>query len=63
MVKYSPIESEFASSEEEAAYDAWLKAKVERSLASDKPRHAHADVMKQVREIIEKYENPPPDME
>ena len=39
MVKYSPIESEFASSEEEAAYDAWFRAKVERALAIDRTSH------------------------
>ena len=56
MVKYSPIESEFASSEGEAAYDAWLKAKMERALASTEPVIPHEVVMAQVREIIEKAE-------
>jgi hypothetical protein len=45
MVKYSPIESEFASSEEEAAYDAWFRAKVERSLRSTAPRIPHEERM------------------
>ena len=45
MVKYSPIESEFASSEEEAAYDAWFRAKVERALQSTAPRIPHEEVM------------------
>jgi hypothetical protein len=53
MVKYSPIESEFASSEEEEAYDAWFRAKVERALQSTAPRVPHEEVMRQMREIIE----------
>lgn len=53
MVKYSSIESEFASSEEEAAYDAWFRAKVERSLASTAPRILHEEVMARAAELIE----------
>lgn len=56
MVKYSPIESEFASSEEEVAYDAWLKATVEAALASDEPLIPHEDVMRQMSEIIAGHE-------
>ncbi|MDM7964761.1 MULTISPECIES: type II toxin-antitoxin system RelB family antitoxin [Blastomonas] len=56
MVKYSPIESEFASSEEEAAYDAWLKATVEAALSSDEPLIPHEDVMRQMSEIIAGHE-------
>jgi len=63
MVKYSPIESEFASSEEEAAYDAWFRAKVERSLRSTAPRIPHEEVMARVRKIISKYETPETDLD
>jgi hypothetical protein len=52
MVKYSPIESEFASSEEEEAYDAWFRAKVERALQSTGPFIPHEEVMRQAHEII-----------
>lgn len=53
MVKYSPIESEFASSEEEEAYNAWFRAKVERALQSTGPFIPHEEVMRQAHEIIE----------
>jgi hypothetical protein len=54
MVKYSPIESEFASSEEEEAYDAWFRAKVERALQSTAPRVPHDQGMARADEIIAK---------
>lgn len=54
MVKYSPIESEFASSEEEEAYDAWFRAKVERALQSTAPRVPHEEVMASADNIIAK---------
>ncbi|WP_116969350.1 stability determinant [Blastomonas sp. UPD001] len=63
MVKYSPIESEFASSEEEEAYDAWFRAKVERALQSTGPFIPHEEVMRQMREIISKYETPEADLD
>jgi hypothetical protein len=56
MVKYSPIESEFASSDEEAAYDAWLKATVESALQSDEPLVPHDEAMRQMSEIIAGHE-------
>jgi hypothetical protein len=56
MVKYSPIESEFASSEEEAAYDASLRATVESALQSTGPLIPHEEVMARVHKIIEKAE-------
>lgn len=63
MVKYSPIESEFGSSEEEAAYDAWFRAKVERSLASTKPHHTHEAVMARAAAIIEKAKSRATDLD
>ncbi|WP_373489373.1 stability determinant [Blastomonas sp.] len=54
MVKYSPIESEFASSEEEAAHDAWVRAKVAKALASTEPCIPHEEVMARAAAIIEK---------
>jgi hypothetical protein len=53
MTKYSPIESEFADSEEEAAYDAWFRAKVQRALDSKKPKIPHDQVMAEMRLLIE----------
>jgi hypothetical protein len=54
MSKYSPLISEFGSAEEEAAYDAWFRAKVETALASKKPPIPHDEVMARVRKTVEK---------
>lgn len=54
MSKYSPIVSEFASAEEEAAYDAWFRKKVAESLADGKPTIPHDEVMAEVDAIIER---------
>lgn len=51
MTKLSPIESEFATTEE--AHDAWVRAKVEKVLASTKPRIPHDQVMAETRTRIE----------
>jgi hypothetical protein len=56
MTKFTPIESEFASSEEEAAHDAWFRAKVEKALSSTKPRVHHDEVMAMARKVIEKHQ-------
>ncbi len=49
----SPIESEFATTEEAEAYDRWFRAKVRTSLEDPRPTHSHAEVMAALREIIE----------
>lgn len=48
------------STADEAAYDAWLKAKVVASLADDRPPTPHAEVMKQLRELIDTYRQAKP---
>lgn len=53
MNEYNPITSEFGSAEEETAYLAWLKAKVEKSLACDKPPIPHDQVMAEMQAIID----------
>ena len=53
MNKYSPPVQEFASAEEEAAYNEWFKQKVAESMADPCPRIPHDQVMAEVREIIE----------
>ena len=53
MAKLSPIESEFDSTEEAEAYDAWFRAKIERALASTKPRIPHDEVMAKARKLLE----------
>ncbi len=55
MVELTPIESEFATSEDAAAYDAWFRAKVERALASTAPCIPHDQVMAEARRIIDRH--------
>ena len=53
MTKLTPIESEFATTEEAEAYDAWLRAEIEASLADPRPSIPHDQVMAELRAIIE----------
>jgi len=53
MTKLIPIESEFATTEEAEAYDAWLRAEIEASLADPRPGIPHDQVMAELRAIIE----------
>lgn len=56
MAKLSPIESEFATTEEAEAYDAWFRAKVEKALASTAPRIPHDEVMAHAQAIVDKHQ-------
>ena len=58
MNAHSPIVSEFASDEEQAAYEKWLAAKVAASLADERPTVAHDEAMAQARSIIETSKRP-----
>jgi hypothetical protein len=58
MNDQSPILSEFASPEEAAAYEEWLRAKVAASLADERPNIPHDEVMAEMREIIERKGRP-----
>jgi hypothetical protein len=49
----SPIDSEFASQEEAAAYDRWFREKVAASLADPRPGIPHDEVMASVQAIID----------
>ncbi|MDB5695098.1 MAG: stability determinant [Sphingomonas bacterium] len=53
MSKLSPIESEFATSEDAEAHDAWFRAKVQVALASTKAGLPHDQVMAEARHLIE----------
>jgi hypothetical protein len=53
MNEPSPVKSEFATPEEAAAYDAWFRAKVEASLADERPPVPHEQVMAEIRAIID----------
>jgi hypothetical protein len=58
MNDQSPIVSEFATSEEAAAYEDWLRAKVAASLADERPSIPHDEVMAEMRAIIEREGRP-----
>lgn len=55
MPALTPVESEFASTEEAEAYDVWFRAKVERSLANPGPGIPHDEVMARMKAIIDKH--------
>lgn len=50
----SPIESEFATTEEAEAYDRWLRAKVQKSLDDPRPNIPHDQVMARTRALLAK---------
>jgi hypothetical protein len=49
----SPVAPDFATPEEAAAYEAWFRAKVEASLADERPPVPHDQVMAEIRAIID----------
>jgi len=53
MSKLTPIESEFATTEEAEAYDAWFRKKVAARMASNKPGIPHEEVMAKMQAIID----------
>lgn len=53
MPALSPIESEFASTEEAEAYDRWFRAKVEDALKYEGPGIPHDEVMAEMRRLID----------
>ena len=55
MINLTPIGSEFATSEDAAAHDAWFRIKVERAMASTKPKIPHDQVMTEARRIIDRH--------
>jgi hypothetical protein len=52
MSALSPIESEFATTEEAEAYDRWFRAKVRASLADKRPNLPHDAAMAEMDAII-----------
>jgi hypothetical protein len=49
----SPLVSEFETTEQEASYTAWLRAKVAASLADPRPAVAHDEVMAEMDALID----------
>lgn len=56
MSTLSPIESEFATTEEAEAYDRWFRAKVRASLADKRPNLTHDTAMAEMDAIITEAE-------
>jgi hypothetical protein len=52
----TPIESDFETTEDADAYDAWFRAKVAASLAEPAPGVPHETVMAEVDAIVEAAE-------
>jgi hypothetical protein len=52
MPALSPIESEFASTEEAEAYDVWFRARVQEALDDPRPGIPHDQVMAEMKAII-----------
>jgi hypothetical protein len=50
----SPIESEFATTEEAEAYERWFRAKVQESLDDPRPSVPHDQVMAEMRDLLAK---------
>ena len=50
----SPIESEFATTEEAEAYDRWFRANVGAALRDNGPTIPHDEVMAEMRDLIER---------
>ena len=52
MAVLDPLISEFASTEEAEAYDAWFRAKVQASLDDMRPGIPHDEVMAEMDALI-----------
>jgi hypothetical protein len=57
MPALSPIESEFATTEEAEAYDRWFRAKVRASVEDQRPTIAHDQAMAEIDAVIVEAEN------
>jgi hypothetical protein len=53
MPALSPIESEFATTEEAEAYDAWFRRQVEESISDPRPSIPHEEVMAEMKQLLE----------
>jgi len=52
MAALTPMESEFATTEEAEAYDRWFRAKVKSAMADGGAKLPHDEAMAKVRELI-----------
>lgn len=56
MAELSPVESEFDTTEEAAAHDRWLRARVAASLADPRPAVPHDAVMAEIDALLDEAE-------
>ena len=49
---HNPIESEFATAEDAAAYDRWFRDQVQAALDDPRPSAPHDQVMAEMRALI-----------
>ena len=54
LKSYDSLVSEFQSPEQEKSYDAWLQAKVKRSMEDPRPRIPHDEVMTKMDALLAK---------
>lgn len=54
MTKLTPIESEFATTEDAEAYDAWFRATIEARMLSKTPGIPHDEAMARMQAIIDR---------
>ncbi len=53
MPALDPIVSEFASTEDEEAYDIWFRAKVQEALDDPRPGIPHDEVMAHIQAVLD----------
>lgn len=56
MAKLDPIVSEFATTEEAEAYDAWFRAKVQEALDDPRPPIPHDQAVARIDAALAKFE-------
>jgi hypothetical protein len=54
LQEYDPLVSEFESREHEESYNAWLRAKVDKSISDPRPRIPHDVVMAEMRALLDR---------
>jgi len=52
LTALTPIESEFATTEEAEAYDCWFRAKVKSAMADGGAKLPHDEAMAKIRDLI-----------
>lgn len=56
MAKLDPLVSEFATTEEAEAHDAWVRAKVREAVADERPPVPHDMAVARIDAVLAKFE-------